>query len=498
MDTLSTINDNQHYYREYGGKIMKKFKVFAMFLIIALLCSMAMVLVACDLTKKNQTPSHTHIWSQEYTKGEDTHWYSCSGCDDKKDESKHSFKTGICVCGKYVEGTEGLNYTLTSDEDGYKVNIGDATNEDIVIASYHDGKPVTDIANQGFANCTTIKSIVIPESVDIINYGAFYQCENLTSVIIPDSVTTIGQYAFRDCKSLQKINLPDSVIDLADYSFYNCTSLTEVVLSNNLEDIKTGTFGNCSSLKKIKFGDNLTGIGTYAFRNCTSLYNITLPANLQTIGANAFINNGGLTSVVMGSKIDSIGKGAFDTCYALTIYSESTGLPDGWHSDWNISNCPVVWNCKENDIANDGCIYVVSDNVRYALTDNTATVAMQSTTLSGKVVIADNVTYNDITYKVTDFYLLSAFSGNINIESVEIGANITTINAETFYKCSQLKQVKFGNNITQIESWAFAKCSALTDIFFVGSEQEWNTLIANSATDWNEDCGNINIHFVEE
>lgn len=483
---------------------MKNLKVFTILLILVLLCSLAIVFVACDLTNKdnpeenpNIEQSHTHVWSDTLTIGAETHWYGCEGCEQKKDEGNHSFATGICECGKYIEGTSGLSYTLRSNEDldSYEVRIGEANEEEnIVIASYFQGKPVTSIARQGFAAQNKIKSVVIPESVEVINDGAFYKAENLKNVVIPEGVTTIGQYAFRDCISLKQIHLPDSVVDMADSVFYNCTELTNVVLSNSLEVLKNNLFRNCQNLEKINFGTKTKSIGVSAFQNCQSILNIELPSNVKSIGANAFSYASGLISITLGAQIESMGKNAFASCNALTIYCESEEQSTSWDSEWNSSNCPVVWNSKNNDVANDGNIYFVSDNVRYALKENIAIVAMQSTALSGTIVVADNLTYKGNLYEVTGFYLMSAFADCKNIESIEIGANITTINSETFYNCSKLKQVKFGAHIVEIQSWAFAKCSELQDIYFEGSIEQWKTLLENSETDWDEMAGNYTIH----
>ena len=43
------------------------------------------------------------------------------------------------------------------------------------------------------------KNTVIPNSVTMIGYGAFFGCSGLTSIDIPNSVTTIGIHAFYKC-----------------------------------------------------------------------------------------------------------------------------------------------------------------------------------------------------------------------------------------------------------------------------------------------------------
>ena len=72
-------------------------------------------------------------------------------------------------------------------------------------------------------------------------------------------------------------------------------------------------------------GMPVTAIGEWAFSGCSSLGSITLP-----------------------SSVTSIGNYAFADCSSLTIYCETTEKPDGWNSDWNYSNRPVVWDYKNN------------------------------------------------------------------------------------------------------------------------------------------------------
>ncbi len=57
-----------------------------------------------------------------------------------------------------------------------------------------------------FYHNTRIKSIVIPDSITVIEAGAFRYCEYLTEITIPSSVKTIGNYAFEKCKNLNTVN----------------------------------------------------------------------------------------------------------------------------------------------------------------------------------------------------------------------------------------------------------------------------------------------------
>ena len=61
---------------------------------------------------------------------------------------------------------------------------------------------VVAIGENAFYWYTSLKSVVIPDSVTSISKWAFYNCKLLTSVEIPSSVTSIDEDAFKRCESL--------------------------------------------------------------------------------------------------------------------------------------------------------------------------------------------------------------------------------------------------------------------------------------------------------
>ena len=138
-----------------------------------------------------------------------------------------------------------------------------------------------------FYSCRSLKNIIIPASVIVIEGGAFNYCDLLSKIavdesndkyksidgnlyskdgkeliryapgkqekafIIPPCVETIGTRAFTCCKYIKEITIPESVKVIDRDAFSDCESLEEIVISEGVEDIKEGAFDSCKSLSKI-------------------------------------------------------------------------------------------------------------------------------------------------------------------------------------------------------------------------------------------------------
>jgi len=136
-------------------------------------------------------------------------------------------------------------------------------------------------------------------SYDVLGSWFFCGCSSLTSVILPNSITAIGTGALSQCSKLTSINVPSSVTSIESYAFESCSKLTSVTLPNSLKSIKSCTFSNCSGLTSISLPNSLTSIEAYAFSYCSGLTSMTIPSSVLSVDPTAFQICKGLTQLLV-------------------------------------------------------------------------------------------------------------------------------------------------------------------------------------------------------
>ena len=429
-----------------------------------------------------------------------------------------------------VKTTELEYYELPDGTLGVGVGGGKIL-ESIEIPKTYLGKTVTKIIPNGFEGATNLKEIIIPDSVTGVGNYAFYGCTSLTSIVIPDSVTSIGNSAFRDCTGLTSITIPNSVTSIGITAFENCpienatiptiaisyvrNIYLKTVVINGGTSIGNSAFRDCTGLTSVTIPDSVISIGGWAFDSCTSLTSVNylgtvaqwcnisfgnyyanplyyaknlyinselvtslvIPNTVTEIKDNAFSGCTSLTSIVIPDSVTSIGERAFSGCTSLTIYCEAASQPEGWDPSWRSSGSSVVWNCNNNDTANDGYIYTIIDGVRYGIINNEATVVRQSSSIK-EAIIPNIITYQEKAYPATAIGN-SAFYGCTGLTSVTIGDSVTSIGNSAFYGCKGLTSVTIPDSVTTIGNNAFAYCTGLTSATIPDSV----TSIGNDAFD---------------
>lgn len=140
-----------------------------------------------------------------------------------------------------------LHYEI--EEDGVHITQFWGDSEVVVIPEQIEGKDVVEI-EAAFTNDTSIKGVVIPETVHTLGVDAFAGCTSLETVAIKgNGLTVIGGRCFIICENLKNINLPDSLQCIEDLAFSGCTSLTEIDIPENVEYMEQSVFANSGILK---------------------------------------------------------------------------------------------------------------------------------------------------------------------------------------------------------------------------------------------------------
>ena len=73
-----------------------------------------------------------------------------------------------------------------------------------------------------------------------------------------------------------------------------------------------------------------------------------------------------------------------------------------------------------------------------------------------------------------------AFSGCYRLSSIVIPESVTTIGVWAFANCNGLSSIVIPNSVTTIGYSAFGWCDGLTDVYYTGSEEEWQAITIGS------------------
>lgn len=152
----------------------------------------------------------------------------------------------------------------------------DKVPKNIEIPASYNGKPVTKIADFGFAN-GNIENVTFMENefhqsnITQIGVAAFYGTA-LKKITIPENVKVIEEYAFCDNK-LSTLKIPEETQRVGEYAFALNPDLSNVDLGTGIDCIDVGTFCGCDSLTSIVIPKNIR-----TFKRCAFDYNGT-PVN---------------------------------------------------------------------------------------------------------------------------------------------------------------------------------------------------------------------------
>lgn len=323
--------------------------------------------------------------------------------------------------------------------DCYRNNLAWAffKNESLVTVKLPES--ITEVGEDIFGDCKTLRGVKLPEGVSRINKEAFYGCSILETINFPAKLTSVGDNAFSLCSKMELDNLPNSLLHVGQSAFcyvplkalkldrkveigagaFSNTPITEIEMATPCDSILGETFSNCPNLTKITIGEGLKYIGYKAF-SYSPVKEANLPSTLRDISS-----------------------------YAFTGYSSSY--------------CPFI-----NDIQPENHIRYIG-KVAYQCVDKNLE---EYTIKDGTVTLADNL-FENWQGNATTFHIPASveqigsrvFAGT-QIKTLPEMPGLKRIGDEAFYGCKNLKKVTIPETVEYIGAGIFSGCSNIWSLTY--------------------------------
>ena len=393
--------------------------------------------------------------------------FTCTECGQKCGEKdSYCSNCGAGLSNNVANDDGRLEYTLVEDENNktYKITgVIDKTITEISIPQTYQNKAETAIESNAFTGCTSLKTIVVPDSITNIAEGAFAGCSALENITIPfvgasaDLTNSNYQFPFgyifgsSDYEGAEETEQSVRYASVNIYfpaTYYIPSSLKTVTIASE-KTTWVGGFDDCINLESIKIMQGITHIGMYAFKGCSNLKNILLPDTVTYIDMQAFYDCINITSFTIPSSINTICGEAFWGCYKLVevINHSSLDITVGSRDFGGIASYAIeVHNGNSHIVEENAYQFYEKDDKNYLISY-----------IGKDTNIAFPENFNGKSYNIYDF----AFYYNTTIETV------------TMPKC-----------ITSIGSFAFSGCE-IEEIRFSGTVGEWNDIAKDGSWNYN-------------
>jgi len=368
--------------------------------------------------------------------------------------------------------------------------------------------------------------VEIPDTVTTVGAYAYSRNENIKSIVLPDSVTVIESCAFEDCYMATSLDL-GNVITIGSGAFSWCGSLEKIVIPASVTEIGSNAFRECYAVKEIHFeGDAPTSIFDNAFTEVTatayypdgnetwtdavmqdyggtlnwvaksggtgedglawtfsdgtliisgsgamadytaenpapwsnkaeSITAVTVEAGVTYIGSQAFAGCENIETLVFQGAAPTFAEGVLENLEAAAYYPadnetwENAGMAENlfWRAYTGTCGASALWTLENGTLTIFGAGPMKNYNYQGAPWWSRAEEIT-------RIVVEDGVT------SVGDY----AFHQCHQVVSASIGNSVKTIGTEAFWDCFELQSIALGDSVQTICDWAFENCNSLKQI----------------------------------
>lgn len=301
---------------------------------------------------------------------------------------------------------------------------------------------------------TQLNEITFPSTLTEIQYYALGNNSKLTSAdLSKTAVSSIGLYAFTDCSSLSSVLLPDSLYEIAGAAFSRCKALSEITLPKNLGMIGQYAFID-TGLSKITVPDSVSEIGYSAFGYyLDSEGNETADSNFVIVGSYGSAAQRYATDT--DSEYDYANSFEFRVPEQDEQITEQLSLEKRVFGDYEyavVNGDAVITACTS-----DEAVLNVPSEIEGLTVIAVYPVAFTNC-LSEEIILPETVTY----IREMSFYSCA------NLKKITLPSSLTEIGNNAFDNCTLLETVDTGGAVT-IGQNVFLDCPSLKNLTISGN-----------------------------
>ncbi len=367
-------------------------------------------------------------------------------------------------------------------------------------------------------------TLTISGSGDMEDYDATYDRDDETyynptypwpssvaKLVVKDGVTRLGSFAFYKCTSLVEVSLPESIGAFGSYCFAECSQLISLTIPSKVTVIPQGFCSGCKKITAINIPSGVTRINKNAFLR-TGITTLTIPTSVVYIGTEI----GNINHVTYEGSKTQWEKIEFGSYNNFEPTSRNTYAPA--QAEGTFTNSQITW-----EVECDYCLRITGFGDIPDFNLGTAPWYDYNTQIK-EVVIERNITrignyafYNlknlkefrslgedmvtHVAFSVktigeSAFELCTALStfpfsemeqlesvGKYSFHSSGLSGDITFPDSlkcieHGAFENTSINSVIIRKNVATIGQFAFNNCSKLTDIFYRGTQAQWESLMS--------------------
>lgn len=414
----------------------------------------------------------------------------------------------FCSCSDSQDVLNELRTQAVTTENTYKTSeTFKETSSEQVSENWEDGLLYSGDCLVEVDLKAEIEHVKIKEGTRRIETAAFKWCDSVKSIVIPDSVEFIGSEAFVGCTSLEKVYIGSGVsgmngspfafdiegkpcsklksIDVSENNKY-FTSVDGVLFSKDMTELIQYPYGKIQNEYTVP--DTVTCIHPGAFRYCNGLIKIAVGKGITVIDFIMLYGNEGIETVILPDTLTKLDGGAFK--YSGIKYID---IPDSV----TYLGCEAMTGCSRLETVNIG--KGVSYIHEWAIS-NDALKAVNVDPENKCFTSENGILYNK------DKTVLYMYPAKAEGEVYRLPDSVKEIRPGAIGKSEYLDKIYVGKNIKKIGTNNFYgyknefdedyRAQTTYDIYYEGTEKQWNELF--ELVHERENIDKTKIHFTEQ